>query len=222
MLYRITYMPDNSYLKYYWLEKDFFPEIHEFFHNRHRHYLTPEHFFAIIFWKSIRPRELIKDGLWTTNKLLNAPVKKLTNEIFKAKDKEKLSILLKRRGFDVAMASAVLTVLYPKRFTIYDYRVWNQVKKDGDPKNISRTKKGQKLYFDQYIKRVLEKGRQIANSQNLSLRDCDRLLWAKSWHKELKNFLKIQPNSPRASSRPDTGLKNPINNIDELIHVLPR
>lgn len=187
------------YLKYYWLEKDFFPEIYKFFHDKG--YLTPEHFFSIIIWKSTRPRKQIKLGLLADGKSLDDAVYNLTKKIYEARSKEeRLEILIgdgnkKRRqhGFQLAMASAILTVLYPKDFTVYDFRVRGQL---NDPENgnrifpdISYRADRVKKYFDNYVQQVLEKGKRIANNQNLSMRDCDRLLWAKSWYEDLRKFL---------------------------------
>ncbi|NCS99929.1 hypothetical protein GW765_03025 [Candidatus Parcubacteria bacterium] len=61
-------MSEINYLKYYWLEKDFFPEIYKYFHKEG--ILTSEQFFSIITWKSIRPRKRIKQGLLATGKSL--------------------------------------------------------------------------------------------------------------------------------------------------------
>ena len=181
-----------DYLRCYWLEKDFFPEIYKYFHEEKT--LTSEQFFSIIAWKSIRPRKRIKQGLLATSKSLNDAVKDLAVEIYSAKEKEqKLEIVLKRPGFQLAMASAILTVLYPDIFTVYDIRVRGQLR---DPENYERiypdityTADRIRRYFDEYIPQVLQRGREISNNPKLSLRDCDRLLWAKSWYEDLKEFL---------------------------------
>lgn len=173
-----------DYLKYYWLEKDFFPEIYKFF--RGEKYLTMEHFFSIIIWKRNASKTIIKRGLLATKKSLNEVVKDLTEKIYYAETKEqKLEILLKQSGFQLAMASAVLTVLYPDIFTVYDWRVREQIKYPDITYQQNRVQR----YFDEYIKQVLERGREIAENPKLSLRDCDRLLWARSWHKDLREFL---------------------------------
>lgn len=178
-------MADNSYLKYYWLEKDFFPEIHEFFHKEH--YLTPEQFFAIIIWKWNGSKIRIKEGLTANRLSLDVAVKNLTKEIYNAHGKEeRLPILLRQRGFKLAMSSAVLTVLYPKDFTVYDVRVRGQLKYP----DITYTKDNIERYFIEYLRQVLERGREITHNPTLSLRDCDRVLWAKSWYESLHKFLR--------------------------------
>lgn len=193
-------MSEINYLKYYWLEKDFFPEIYKYFHEKRT--LTPEQFFSIIVWKSIRPRKRIKQGLLANGEPLDEAVYNLTKRIYKAQPKEeKLEILIgdgkekkKQDGFQLAMASAILTVLYPKDFTVYDFRVRSQLinPKDNTQEypDITGSKKVIHKYFCEYIPQVLQKGWEISKNSKLSLRDCDRLLWAKSWHEDLKEFFK--------------------------------
>lgn len=91
------------------------------------------------------------------------------------------------------MASAILTVLYPEIFSIYDWRVRSQLKHpqkfNQKFPDISYSHDRVKQYFEEYIPQVLQAGREIAKNPNLSLRDCDRLLWAKSWYEDLRDFL---------------------------------
>ena len=188
----------KNYLKYYWLEKDFFPEIYNFFHKEKC--LTSEHFFSIITWKSIRPRERIKRGLLVNGESLDEAVRVLTKRIYEAPSKEeKLGVLIgdgnnkKQVGFRLAMASAILAVLYPRDFTVYDFRVRSQLV---NPKNdtleypdITGYKKVIKKYLYEYIPQVLQEGRSLAKNPKLSLRDCDRFLWAKDWHEDLQEFI---------------------------------
>ncbi len=178
-------MPNNSYIKFYWLETEFFPEIYKFFHKEH--YLIPEHFFSIIIWKRNASKTIIKRGLLTGGLSLDTAIQNLTEEIFKANKKEKLNILLKRKGFQLAIASALLTVLYPDDFTIYDIRVRGQL----NYPDITYTEDNVEKYFNEYLPQVLKRGREITQNPTLSLRDCDRVLWAKSWYEDLQKFLRI-------------------------------
>ncbi len=176
-------MPNNNYAKFYWLETEFFPEIHKFFHKEH--YLKPEHFFSIIIWKRNASKTIIKRGLLSSGLSLDVAVRNLTEEIFKAGKKEKLNILIQRKGFQLAIASALLTVLYPDDFTVYDVRVRGQL----NYPDITYTNGNAEKYFNDYLPQVLKKGREITQNPTLSLRDCDRVLWAKSWHEDLQKFL---------------------------------
>lgn len=84
------------------------------------------------------------------------------------------------------MASAVLTVLYPDDFTVYDIRVREQLKYP----DITYAKDSVESYFNKYLPQVLKMGREISQDPTLSLRDCDRTLWAKSWYENLQKFLR--------------------------------
>ena len=180
----------KNYLEYYWLEKYIEKKVKSAFVENN--FLTAEQFFSIIFWKSKRPAKRIRAGL------LNVAIKELTEAIDKEKDHDaKLDILLKRDGFDIAMASAVLTILYPKIFTVYDYRVRDQLNKRIEKLNkgsktklekvrdlstVSNRQEKKKLYWE-YVELVRSAGTE------LSLRDCDRALWAKSWYEDLQDFI---------------------------------
>jgi len=59
---------------------------------------------------------------------LDEAVGSLTREIHAADDHEKrLKIPMDIRGVGLPMATAILTVLYPDYFTVYDTRVRNQL-----------------------------------------------------------------------------------------------
>lgn len=59
---------------------------------------------------------------------LDDAVKNLTEKISKAPDnKKKLRLLVVDWGFQLPMASAILTVLYPNDFTVYDVRVCDEL-----------------------------------------------------------------------------------------------
>lgn len=176
-----------DYLKYYYLEKDFFPQIREFFYDKK--YLTPEYFFSIIIWKSNRSRERIKQGLLMDGRPLEVAVRDLSEKIYKTSLREKkLELLLKQRGIQLAIASAILTVLYPKDFTVYDFRVRSKLKNPRDESkpypDISYAKNKIERYFNEYLKQTKE------YNPEKSLRDNDRILWAMSWYEDLEDFIK--------------------------------
>lgn len=187
----------QNYIKYYWLEDEYL-EKEVFSHFKINGYLTPEQFFSILFWKSKRP---IKK--WVRPHLSNEMVKSLTEEIHSKSrrsdgdEKEKLDVLLSQPGFGIAMASAVLSTLYPVDFTVYDYRAREQLnmdcfkkyRKEGkflrDISTVSNNKIIKELYWE-----FVETVQRIADDKKLSLRNCDRYLWGKSWYEDLGKFLK--------------------------------
>jgi hypothetical protein len=98
--------------------------------------------------------------------------------------KEKLRHLLETWGFRLPMASAILTVLYPDEFSIYDVRVCDTLGAFhalGDWTNFDRVWEG----YKEYLARVREEG-----PDGSSLRDADRYLWGKSFHDQLCRDIK--------------------------------
>src|SRR6266851_3825141 len=140
-----------NYLNYYNLEDYLFTEVTNAF--RDRGYLTPEEFFSIVIWKANRAKTAIKRKLAKRGKNLAEAVHKLTRQIHQAaSDEERLRIFLSKDwAFGLAMASAILTVLYPDRFTVYDVRVRGQL----NIKDFAGRKDQIEQYFKEYSATLL-------------------------------------------------------------------
>src|SRR6266849_5418649 len=139
-----------NYHHYYNLEDYLFTEVTNAF--RDRGYLTPEEFFSIVIWKANHAKGRIKAKLTKGRKDLGTAVKDLTTQVHKAaSDEERLRVLLSKDWrFCLAMASAILTVLYPDRFTVYDVRVRGQL----NIKDFAGRKNQIELYFKEYLPKV--------------------------------------------------------------------
>lgn len=164
-----------GFKKYYNLEEYIFDEVRQNFFKRG--YLTASEFFCIIIWKANRAKTKIKDKL---SKLgpVSRVVKKITEEIFKAENSySKLNLLFKKWRFGMPMASAILSVLYPDKFTVYDYRVREQL----GLKNIYSVKK----YFEYFLPRI----QKIAKESKTTLREVDKELWGKSFFQDLEKLI---------------------------------
>lgn len=169
-----------DYLKYYLLEDYLLKEVKDNFEKNG--FLTPEEFFCIVIWKANRAKTTIKRRLLKTCPNLKTAIKKLTSEIYSEPSKEKkLRILLDKWKFQLPMASAILTILYPDDFTIYDVRVRNQLKIS----DFCGRKNQIKKYFNEYLPKVKK------CFPGMKLRDKDKNLWGKSFYEDLVNFLKI-------------------------------
>jgi len=167
-----------NYLKYYHLEDYLFEEVKNNFHKRG--YLKPEEFFCIIIWKANRAKTRIRDKVLKKDKNLVIAIKRLTSEIFKAlENKNKLKVLLEDWKFSLPMATAILTVLYPNNFTVYDVRVRGQL----NIEDFSGRRDEIKRYFSEFLPKVKK-------CQGKNLRDKDRILWGKSFYKDLKQLIK--------------------------------
>lgn len=163
-----------DYSKYYDLENYLFNEVRGSFNARG--YLIPEEFFCVVIWKANRAKTKIKNKLLNYGKL-NKIVKDLTSQIYKAKSlEEKMRILIEDYKFGYPMASAVLSVLYPDDFTVYDYRVVEQL----NLRPIYSINK----YFSYFLPKVK------AYTYGKKLRDKDKYLWGKSFYEDLLKFLR--------------------------------
>src|SRR2546422_7668710 len=82
--------------------------------------------------------------------------------------------------FRLPMATAILTVLYPNEFTVYDTRVCAELrafKNLGGVRPFDALRQG----YEEFKGRVEE-----AAPDGLTLRDKDRYLWGKSLYQQLK------------------------------------
>lgn len=173
-----------NYLKYYFLEKYLFGEVRNNF--KRNQCLSPEEFFCIVIWKRNASKTKIKRGIKTINKTVHT----ITSDIYKAKGrKQKLKILTSIPNVGIAIASAILTVLYPKDFTVYDYHVLGEINKGKKEEEKIKDFSYSKNMISEYFK-FLNEVKKIAKSKNLSLRDADRYLWGRSFYQDLKEFLR--------------------------------
>lgn len=178
-----------DYLKYYDLEEYLFETVSPRF--RKDTHLRAFDFLSIVNWKSPRPKPQIIDGLrgWEKTGLEEA-VRRLTHAIYQAEDDQtRLKILLDRPGIGLAMATAILTVLYPEDFTVYDQRACESLgdsvpqTRVQDFRNLG-TRDTAKIWegYAEFLKAVREN-----TPQCFSLRDKDRWLWAKAVVKQIKS-----------------------------------
>jgi hypothetical protein len=112
-----------DFSRYYNLETYLFEDVHSRFHRDG--FLSAFDFFSIVIWKANRAKTLIARRLLSRAQTeeLDSAVRKLSHSIYLADTmRERLRILLEDWGFHLPMASAILTVLWPDFFTVYDVR----------------------------------------------------------------------------------------------------
>ena len=136
----------NKYPKYYEEktlkdEKDIlFENISKIFQKRG--YLSREEFISIGIWKTLRQKSNF-EAIENSDEI----VRRITKEVIKSEG-NKMKILVKGikddsgkkaklKGVDVAVASAILTIIYPNKYCVVDYRAkqalaW--IKKCGESK----------------------------------------------------------------------------------------
>ena len=136
-------------------------------------------------WKANRAKSKIAKKLLTAFKgmTLDDAVLELTKGIAAQETPaEKLRFMLSgKTPFALPMATAILSVLYPEEFTIYDRRVCEVLGNFSKLKNITKFAK----LWDGYVefKRAVES----RAPKGLSLRDKDRYLWGMSFANQLRS-----------------------------------
>jgi hypothetical protein len=174
--------PGAECIQFYTLESYLFNTVHRRFAEQG--YLGAFDFFCIVIWKANRAKtKVAKRLLCSTTKTLDEVVVELTKAIAAEKTpKDRMRLLMVGRiRFRLPMASAILTVLYPDEFTVYDYRVCDMLGGFRNLTNLTNFEKFWKGYsaFKSAVKSNTPAG--------LSLRDRDRYLWGKSFRDQLTN-----------------------------------
>ena len=171
-----------DYLKYRDLERYLFEDVHNRFHAEQS--LSAFDFFSIVVWKANRAKSKIAHRLLNNPGVhgddLDAIVRTLTAQLYAAPDpKSRLRILFCDWGFALPMATAILTVLWPDDFTIYDTRVCEQL---GGFHNLSYGTNFDRVWegYEAFIASVRRE-----TPQGLSLRDQDHYLFGKSTASQL-------------------------------------
>ena len=172
------------YLEFYDIESYLFTTVHERFHRDGR--LCAFDFFSIVRWKSNRAKGRIRKALCERCPDLEDAVRSLTCNIHDAADPERrLKILLDVKGVRLAMATAVLAVLYPNVFTVYDTRVCNQLGgrfKYLDGRSSATIFEG----YTEFLQAVRKEATLRGAPDCLTLRDMDRWLWSRDVVEQMK------------------------------------
>ena len=147
---------------------------------RKRRFLKREEFINICKWKSPRPKKHYQ-------KNSKKKIEEITREVFaKHPDTEsQMTELLKLKGVNIPVASALLTVIYPKIYCIVDFRVWNSLLWIEEKKYLF---KDYSIFFDfinnfrgydtikSYIS-YMEKIKKLAKKHRMVPREIEMALW---------------------------------------------
>ena len=163
-----------DYLRYYDLEAYLFSEVSSRY--RREHSLAAFDFMSIVIWKANRAKSKMAARLLSKGHSdLDDAVRDLTFQLYEAEDeRSRFMVLVRDWGFRLPMASAILTVLYPDEFTIYDIRACDVLGNFHPLKN----RVSPKTMWEGYV--AFRKAIIGAGPEHLSLRDKDRYLWAKA------------------------------------------
>ena len=142
-------------------------------------------FFCIVIWKANRAKSRVARRLLACGCAdLESAVRALTSELARQPTpRERLRCLMCKWGFRLPMASAILTVLYPEEFSVYDQRVCSSL---GRFAHLSELTSFDALWdgYQEFLCAVRQ-----ATPGGLTLRERDRYLWGKAFHEQLSTDL---------------------------------
>jgi hypothetical protein len=172
-----------DYLRLYDLERYLFEDVPTSFRQNGK--LSAFDFFCIVIWKANRAESKVAmklvahDGC--AGKDLNAVVERLTCAVATAQDgKARMRVLVQDWAFRLPMPSAILVVLYPDSFTVYDVRVCDELQ---SYHNVQSKTRFEDLWdgYQAYLGAVRSREPTVP-----ALKDRDRVLWARSFEKQLR------------------------------------
>jgi hypothetical protein len=177
---------EDNYLKYYDDEAYLMTEVARRFHETGQ--LDPADFYMMLIWKSDRAKNRHRERLKRLSQehggdgTFADAVSRISKAIHEGpSDKDRLKILMTDWEFYTPTATAILTLLYPNQFTVYDWRVKEQVK----PKRDLAQRSFNNGFWEEY-QVFIELVRSAAPSAlRDDLRGCDRYLSGKSYREEL-------------------------------------
>jgi hypothetical protein len=179
-----------DYRQFYSLERYLFEIVGDKF--RKEGSLCAFDFFCIVIWKANRAKSKIAYKIITSASLtggsLEERVRCLTKTLSeKQTSEDRLRYLINDLKFRLPMASAILTVLYPDEFTIYDVRVCNQL--SGKERHLRLANKSD---FEEVWKGYMDfkKAVEDAVPHMSGLRDKDRYLWGESFYEQLSTDIR--------------------------------
>lgn len=143
-----------------------------------RGYLLKPEFVSIGIWKTRRQRMRYEANP-------SDKIKNITSRAMRAsEDQEKVKILVKLNGVGIPVASTILTVIYPTKYCVIDYRTWRTIKWLEGKIDLS-SYRGYSKFLDSYrnygtLKSYLyflKTVRKIAKESNMIPRQVEMALW---------------------------------------------
>jgi hypothetical protein len=134
---------------------------------RRRGHLTPRELEAVCRWKSARAIHQVRANT-------AAEVRAATRAALRARsERVRLTELTRLRGVSVPMASALLTLLHPRRYGVIDIRVWQLLHRVGSVSGPARGAGFRFAHWSQFLT-VL---RALAARLGVTARDVERALF---------------------------------------------
>lgn len=146
--------------------------------------------FCMIIWKANRAKTRIARMLMKRcpGQSLDEIAEEIGASIHRPGEPRERMAVLFRYGFRLPMASAILTLLYPDDFTVFDVRACESLR--FDPQLISQATSSSInrawAAYEQYLVQVRASYPSISR-----LRDKDRALWAESFRRQLQRDIDV-------------------------------
>ena len=120
-------MQDTThYLKFYDAERYLLEDVGT--HFREVGTLDPADFYMLFIWKANRAKNNHRDRLKRKAGTFQEAVSQIASALYTtSQQRERLRILMMDWGFKLPTATAILAILYPVEFTVYDERVCKEL-----------------------------------------------------------------------------------------------
>jgi hypothetical protein len=150
-------------------------------HFRETGQLDAADFYMLLMWKANRAKNYHRKRMKRQAGSFDAAVAAIAVDIHRAADgKGRLQVLMDKWLFALPTATAILALLYPDEFTVYDWRVCGEL--PGQSYKPWRAfSDGLWNSYQAFVRSVIQ-----ATPRGLSLRDKDRYLIGRSIRKELE------------------------------------
>lgn len=165
---------------------------------RDRRYLTPGELEAVCRWKSARAIQRIRAN--TPWKVRSATLRALATR----SERQRLEVLRTLQGVSVPMASAILTLLDPRRYGVIDIRVWQLLYKLGV---VEQKPGGTGFNFDNWY-RFLMIVRYFSRRLSVTARAIERTLFIVHRKYQKDRLYASGPHPPRGKPRHRAGARS--------------
>src|SRR5208283_4446395 len=143
--------------------------------------LEPADFYTLLIWKAERAKNHHRKRLTKIAGSFECAVHQIASELHESNsDKHRLEVLMNKWLFSLPTASAILTMLYPDVFTVYDWRVCEEVGCDYEPWCSRCFSEALWSYYESFKQAIMNQ-----TPDHLDLRDKDRLLIGRSTRRSI-------------------------------------
>lgn len=173
-------MESVDYLKFYDYESYLMGEVAHQFHESGT--LAPVDFYMLLIWKANRAKRFHWERLQKkASGSFKSAVSKIASSLWSCSErKERFRVLVEDWGFALPTATAILAILYPTEFTVYDYRVCDEISHKYRPYLYALDSAWSE--YEEFQKSVEREA-----PADLCLRDKDRFLTGRSFRRGIEH-----------------------------------